>query len=142
MDIHKLLRHPRFRWDVRQPPSAGALDGFARKAPANLSVTSRRFLEACNGGRGPVPFAEGTVDIWPVEDVLARNEELEIAKKLPGFFAIGADGSRLFALDLREKDGAPVVSAPLFSLDAERTTPVANSFSEFLEAATLMEQIA
>ncbi len=139
MDVQKLLRNPRFRLEQGGAAEPGQVKQFREAAPPNLPRTYLRFMEACNGARGKIPYETGFLELWPLERALERNREHGLARSLPGFFAFGSDGAdELFLFDLRKDDGAAVCSVSAKAPSAASVVPITKSFSEFLEGITLM----
>jgi SMI1 / KNR4 family (SUKH-1) len=139
MDVQKLLRNPRFRLEQGDAAGPDTVKQFQDGAPPNLPRTYLRFMRACNGARGKIPYDTGYIDFWPLERVLEKNREHGIDRSLAGFFAFGTDGGdELFLFDLRKDDGAAVCSVSAKSPSAAAVAPITNSFSEFLEGIVMM----
>ena len=139
MDVQKLLRNPRFRLEQGQTSSPDTVKQFQDHAPPNLPRTYLRFVSACDGARGKIPYDTGYIEFWPLERVLERNREQGLQKSLPGFFAFASDGAdELFLFDLRKDDGAPVCSVSAKAPTSDAVAPITNSFSEFLEGIVMM----
>lgn len=139
MDVQKLLRNPRFRLERGREADPACVKQFEHEAPPNLPRTYLRFMQACNGARGRIPYDTGFLDLWPLERVIERNREHHIDRDLPGFFAFGTDGGdELYLFDLRKDDGAPVCSVSTKDLEPGSVAPLTNSFSEFLEGIVMM----
>ncbi|MFI5316280.1 MAG: SMI1/KNR4 family protein [Myxococcota bacterium] len=139
MDVQKLLRNPRFR--LQRGPTADPIEvkQFQEHAPPNLPRTYARFMEACNGARGKIPYDTGYIEFFALETVLAQNGAHRIEQTLPGFFAFGSDGAdELYVFDLRKEDGAPVCSVSAKAPSVSGVSPITNSFSEFLEGIVMM----
>ena len=94
MDVQKLLRNPRFRLEQGGPAQPEAVKQFEETAPANLPRTYLRFMSACNGARGKIPYETGYIEFWPLERALEKNREHGLTRSLPGFFAFGDCGWR------------------------------------------------
>jgi len=139
MDVQKLLRNPRFRLELGDAASPESAKQFHDAAPPNLPRTYLRFMAACNGARGKIPYGTGYIEFWPLERVLENNREHGVARNLPGFFAFGGDGGdELFLFDLRKDDGAAVCSVAAKGANAAAVAPLTKSFSEFLEGIVMM----
>ena len=139
MDVQKLLRNPRFRLLRGPAPDPSQVKQFREHAPANLPRTYVRFLEACDGARGKIPYDTGYIEFFSVQRVLDENRSHHVAQSLPGFFAFGSDGAdELYVFDLRKDDGAPVCSVSVKSASVSGIAPITNSFSEFLEGIVMM----
>lgn len=139
MDVQKLLRNPRFRLEQGTEADPNLVKQFQHDAPPNLPRTYLRFMQACNGARGKIPYDTGYLELWPLERVIDRNREHGVDRALPGFFAFGTDGAdELFLFDLRKDDGAPVCSVSAKDASAAKVAPLTNSFSEFLEGIVMM----
>ena len=139
MNVAKLLQNPRFTWNLRGAPDTEALEAFREQAPDNLPRTYMKLMRAGNGASGKVPYESGHIEVWPLESVVVENQSHGVTAALPGFFAFATDGGEsLFAFDLREPDGAAVVSLNAKSLDTHHVEFLAASFSEFLEHAVNM----
>ena len=139
MDVQKLLRNPRFRLEQGTEASPDLVKQFQDHAPPNLPRTYLRFMQACNGARGKIPYDTGFIEFWPLEGAIARNREYGVGRDLPGFFAFGTDGEdELYLFDLRKDDGAPVCSVSTKEPTAGKVTRLTNSFSEFLEGIVMM----
>jgi hypothetical protein len=139
MNIQKILDNPRFRLQRGRPAESAAVDQFLQGAPSNLPVKYLQFMRACDGAKGDIPYDSGYIEIWSLEEALEKQAGYGIQDSLPGFFAFAADGSdRIFLFDLREEDGAPVLSVSTEKLGEESFEEIAPSFSQFLEHITLM----
>jgi hypothetical protein len=139
MDVQKLLRNPRFRLELGDAAGPETVKQFQQAAPPNLPRTYLRFMSACNGARGKIPYETGYIEFWPLERVLDKNREHEVADSLSGFFAFGSDGAdELFLFDLRKDDGAAVCSVSTKTAKATAVAPITKSFSEFLEGIVMM----
>ncbi len=139
MDVQKLLRNPRFRLQRDPAPAPVHVKQFQEHAPPNLPRTYMRFMEACNGARGKIPYDTGYIEFFPLESVLAQNAAHRVEQALPGFFAFGTDGGdELYVFDLRKDDGAPVCSVSAKSPRVDEVARITNSFSEFLEGIVMM----
>jgi hypothetical protein len=135
MDVQKLLRNPRFRLERAPAPQDTTLKQFQNHVPPNLPRTYVRFMEACNGARGKIPYDTGYIEFFTLDEVIERSS----VGSLPGFFAFGTDGGDgLFVFDLRNDDGAPVCSVSAKTLSVDAVSPITNSFSEFLEGIVMM----
>ena len=138
MDVQKLLRNPRFRLEQGGAAEPESVKQFQEAAPPNLPRTYLRFMQACNGARGKIPYETGYIDLWPLERALEKNREHGVPRSLPGFFAFGSDGAdELFLFDLRKVDGAAVCSVSTKSPTAAAVAPITKSFSEFLEGVVI-----
>jgi hypothetical protein len=134
MDVEKLLASPHFKWERREPADREALDNFRAAAPSNLPNTYLKFMRATDGGSGEGPFHAGWVELWPVGEAIARNDEFGISDGLPGFFAFGSDGAgRVFVFDIRQEDGAAVCSVSAEKVEPGEVDELTGSFSEFLQ---------
>jgi hypothetical protein len=139
MDVQKLLRNPRFRLQQGTEANPDLVKQFQHDAPPNVPRTYLRFMQACNGASGKIPYDTGFIELWPLERVLDRNREYRLDRELPGFLAFGTDGGdELFLFDLRKDDGAPVCSVSAKDASSTSVTPLTNSFSEFLEGIVMM----
>ncbi len=142
MDVQKLLRNPRFRLNRGPAPDPSHLKQFREHAPPNLPRTYVRFMEACDGARGKIPYDTGYIEIFPIQRVLDENRAHHVGETLPGFFAFGSDGGdELFVFDLRKDDGAPVCSVSAKTTAVSGIAPITNSFSEFLEGIVMMGNV-
>jgi len=139
MDVQKLLRNPRFRLLRGPAPDPDQVKQFREHAPPNLPRTYVRFLEACDGARGKIPYDTGYIEFFSLDRVLAENRAHQLAETLPGFFAFASDGGdELYVFDLRKEDGAPVCSIAAKGTSVSGLSPLTNSFSEFLEGIVMM----
>ena len=139
MNIQKILMNPRFKLERSDPAPPEALKNFLEKAPANLPVKYVQFMKACDGAKGDVPYDSGYIEIWPIEQALEKQAGYGLETTLPGFFAFASDGSdRVFVFDLRQPDGAAVLSTDASRPDKDDLEDIAPSFSQFLEHITLM----
>jgi len=139
MDVQKLLRNPRFRLEQGSAADPATVKQFRDVAPPNLPRTYLRFIAACNGARGKIPYETGYIEFWPLERVLEKNREHGVERSLSGFFAFGSDGAgELFLFDLRKEDGAAVCSVSAQSPSPAAVAPITKSFSEFLEGIVMM----
>ena len=139
MDVQKLLRNPRFRLEQGNEAKPDLVKQFQHDAPPNLPRTYLRFMQACNGARGKIPYDTGYIEFFSVERVLDENRAHHLSQSLPGFFAFGSDGGdELYVFDLRKDDGAPVCSVSTKDASPAKVAPLTNSFSEFLEGIVMM----
>ena len=136
MNVAALLQDPRFRLEQREAPPPEILQSFRSTAPRNLPRTYLRFLEGCDGARGPAPFGSGAIDIWPVEEVLERQAAIA---GLEGYFAFASDpAGQIFVFDLRPDDGATVCLVSSRDSRSPKVDVVSGSFSEFLQSFSRM----
>ncbi len=139
MNIQKILDHPRFRLERRDPAPANVLKEFLKEAPANLPVKYLHFMRACDGASGDIPYDSGHIDIWPLEEMMEHDAGNDVSQTPPGFFAFASDGEgRTFVFDIRDKDGAPVLSVSKEDSSLSEFEEIAPSFSQFLEHIALM----
>jgi hypothetical protein len=141
MNIHKILDHPRFRLERREPAPANVVKAFLKEAPSNLPVKYVHFMQASDGASGDIPYDSGHIDIWPLEDLIENEVGKGVNQTHPGFFAFASDGEgRTFVFDIRDADGAPVLSiANGQSTPGNGPEQIAPSFSHFLEHIALMQ---
>ncbi len=139
MNIQKILENPRFRLERRQPAAVNVLEDFLRSAPKNLPVKYLHFMRECDGATGDIPYDSGRIEIWPLEEAIDRQAGYGIEDSLPGFFAFASDeAGRVFVFDIRDSDGAAVLSVRLDNPSKDDLEEIAPSFSQFLEHIALM----
>jgi hypothetical protein len=89
-------------------------------------------MAASSGGEGDLAVQPGWISFWPVEDVMALNEDHEIGDNLPGFLGFGSDGGgELIAFDLRAGQPFPIVMIPFIPMEVGEARQIAGSFDEF-----------
>jgi hypothetical protein len=114
------------------PPSSTMQIEVANEA-LNFSLPADyiRFMLVHDGGEGFV--GEHYLILWKASELKLFNDEYEIAVYARGLVAFGSNGGgEAFAFDTRV--GQPtVVIAPFIGMSLDDATPVAPSFSDFLE---------
>lgn len=123
-------------FEPRTPATASAIVECERKLLLRLPSDYVRFLETSDGGEGFIgKHGDDTwyLVLWKVEKLAPFHEELEVAREIPGFLAIGGDGGgELFGFDTR-KTPWPVVMVPRLPMEWEEALPVGDSFTDFLQ---------
>jgi hypothetical protein len=88
------------------------------------------FVQKADGAEGWV--GDDYIALWPVQEVIATNEELAVATHAPDLLLIGTDGGgEAFAFDLRSAPW-PIVMVPLVGLSRDLMRNVGESFSGWL----------
>jgi hypothetical protein len=122
--LHRMKRNP--------PAKRHVLKDFAETLDVALPRDYFVFLLYANGAEGPI--GRQYIELWPVEDLLAANQEYTDSELSKGFFFFGSDGAgEGFAFDLRLK--RPVICrVPFMGLEPGSAEPLGVSFHEFLES--------
>ncbi len=118
-------------FNLEDPATLQAIEDFQLKAGFALPGAYAEFLKSSNGGWGEI--GEHYLQLWPVEELLARNEGYDVAECAPGLLLFGSDGGgEAFAFD-RQRPGQPVVMVPFIPLDRSDAIDIAPGFDEFLD---------
>jgi hypothetical protein len=85
-------------------------------------------------GNGPkeggLTVDPGWFQLWPPDEVEHWNRAYQVAVFAPGFLGFGSSGGGEFlAFDIEGR----VIMLPFIGMSAEDASPVANSWSEFIE---------
>ena len=84
-----------------------------------------------NGGEGFV--GEEYLILWKAEELIPFNKEYEVDKYAPGILLFGSNGGgEGFGFDIRSKP-YKIVEIPFIGMDLQYATPIADSFTNFLE---------
>lgn len=114
-------------------PSANlqAIKRFEVEATVQLPEDYVQFLQRMNGGEGMV--GEAYLSLWPIEDIIPRNQACKVNEATPGLLVFGSDGgNEASGFDLRS-DAKEVVCVPFIVLDWRDSVRIAPTFTKFLE---------
>ena len=105
---------------------------LAQEVAFELPSAYLDFLRRGNGGEGEISSDPGYLILWKASEVNQFNDEYEVPKYAPGFWAFGSNGGgELFAFDFR--GGAPSVCLlPMIGLEPNAAMPLAPSFEAFV----------
>lgn len=106
-----------------------------RRVESALGVSFPReyveFMLTSNGGEGTI----GTTSylaLWPIQDIIPRNEGCGVEEFIPKLLLFGSDGAEMaYAFDKREQP-MPIVEHPFDSIHIEESKRCADTFVEFL----------
>lgn len=77
----------------------------------------------------------GRFEIYPAEEVLQINEDLQVEEFLPEFFVIGGDGAnKLLAFNTTESKSWKVYMVPMIVMSKEDAVVIADSFESFIQS--------
>lgn len=80
-------------------------------------------------------FGTGLFEIYPAEDVIQRNKDLEVNEYLPGFFVIGGDrANELLAFDTRKPKPWKIYMFPAIVMSEDNVVVIADSFETFMQS--------
>ncbi len=119
---------------LRKNPGASkeAIADFLRALGLSVPNEYLDFMQVSNGAEGFVGDG-GYVMLWPVQDIVERNQDYKVGDFAPGLLLFGSDGGgEGFAFDTRQ-DGMPIVSVPFVSMSLDDLWPCGKSFAEFIE---------
>jgi ABC-type amino acid transport substrate-binding protein len=90
------------------------------------------FVQTADGAEGWV--GGDYVALWQIHEIVATNDDLEVATYAPGLLLIGTDGGgEAFAFDL-DTPTLPVVMVPIVGLSRDLMRYVGESFSAWLRS--------
>jgi hypothetical protein len=131
LHLSDIISDPAADWTRQTPAPRAVVQALSGTLPEGY----RSFFLFSNGGEGPLPYAPGWFQIWPVEQVLDLNQAYGVDEFLPGFFAFGSNGGdEMLVFDLRQEDGAPVYAVPFIPMNPAEAVRVAPSFLAFVRA--------
>ena len=130
MDLAEILKD----WD----PNPGADADAIRTAEASIGLTFpedyKQFLARTNGGVGNV--GPNYLSLYRVEELKQLNDGYEGSRYVPSVLLIGSDGGgEAYVFDLRKSPWA-IARIPFIGMDLKYLSPMADSFSQFLERLT------
>ena len=117
-------------FERRPPADAADIEAIRNQFP-QLPADYLQFMEASNGGEGPVGTA-GYLRLWPLEAVEQNSRDYNVENAAPHLLLFATDlGGTMYAFDLR--DPPRIVSVPV-PIEQEYVAPCGESFVEFLAA--------
>lgn len=123
-----------FEWGEALPPEElterlGTL-GF------HLPADYLEVLREGNGGEGFIGEVSYLM-LWPVEEIVARNERLDLPRRMPGYLLFGSNGGDAgYGFDVRSGTSGdmPIVEVPYLDIGEDGAArPRGKTFREFLE---------
>jgi len=95
----------------------------------DLPVEYSDFLKVANGA-----YFENGIRIYPLDELVERNETLEVTEYAPGFLAIGDDNSEyVFIVDQTLKP-SPIFMVFVGSMDPDDKVRVGDSLESWLQS--------
>ncbi len=117
---------------INPPAAETAIDQVEARSGVCWPDAYRALLRCANGIR----FDNGLV-IYPLDDVIERNQTLEVGDYAPGYLAIGDDsGGRAVMLSLAS---GTVWLADMGSMDPDAMVPVSQSLPSWIAAGCLLK---
>jgi hypothetical protein len=92
MSAANVIERNQFQWYREAGVSDDALAALVEHANCVLPSAYLDFLRISNGGEGELPVDPLWFIIWPAEEVIDSNHDLEVAKYAPGFFGFAGNG--------------------------------------------------
>jgi SMI1 / KNR4 family (SUKH-1) len=92
MDLLGILEDTTADWSRKAPASEEAIQALISDTGLDFPAEYLSLLRYSNGGEGELAVQPLWFVIDPVEDVVKRNQEMGIAKWLPGYFRFGSSG--------------------------------------------------
>ena len=90
----------------------------------------RAFMLFSNGACGEI--GDEYIEIWPIDEVVQSNHDMDVVTYAPGLIAFGGDGgNELYGFDTRTEAGT-IVQVPMIGLDWADAWPIATSFDNFV----------
>lgn len=123
---------PQGQWEVVQPCTENVLQDLVKAAAIELPPEYLEYLRRSNGGGGDIGMEPGLVHLWAAEEVAQSNQEYEVQRNVPGFYAFGSSGGgEMFAFDTHRKKPWPIVIIPFIPMDAAYAVQIATDFASF-----------
>jgi hypothetical protein len=120
------------KFNGNPPTNRSAISKFEFESRVKLPDDFALFLQQMNGGDGFI--GDAYVILWPVQELLEKNQAYEVADSAPGLLLFGSDGGgEAFAFDTRSLE-MPIVAVPFIGMEMEAALPIAPNFNSFLEA--------
>ncbi|GAC1539348.1 MAG: hypothetical protein NVS2B9_06310 [Myxococcales bacterium] len=93
----------------------------------------KAFLAEHDGGAGRV--GEAPIELWRIDEVIAKNEDSEMTRASPGLVVFADDGgAEAHAFFCKEKDCTQVGRIGELAAGEHEFEPMGTSFAQFLEA--------
>ncbi|MDB5296562.1 MAG: hypothetical protein JWO31_2545 [Phycisphaerales bacterium] len=122
-------------WSPEPGATEDAVDALRRAAPIELPSAYLNHLRQSNGGEGVLAVEPGYAVLWPAEEVIGSNRDIEVERWAPGLFAFGGNGGgELLAFDTRRGEPYAVVMVPLIGLALEDATVIAEDFEQLTQS--------
>ncbi|MCA1575903.1 MAG: SMI1/KNR4 family protein [Acidobacteria bacterium] len=135
MSVIRRLKQRKAHWDSVPPADESAIQALVEQSGLELPQDYLAFLRFSNGGDGHLGVEPGWFQIWPAEEVVEANRDLDLEEELPGFFGFGGNGGgEMFAFDMRGTQPWPIVMVPYNPLEPEFAIKIADNFLAFADA--------
>lgn len=119
-------------WGRKPGASQEALSSLIEHASLKLPSDYLDFLQFSNGTDGEIPVQPFWCILFEAEELLECNRDYEIAKYLPGYFAIGSSGGGEIILFDTKTSPWKVCTVPALFAE-EHILEVAPSFMHLLQ---------
>jgi len=130
--IQRILQHVKDSCTTRAPASNAQLEQLRRDIGHELPDDYVRFLQLTDGMEGFISENEYVL-LWRCCQLAGLNRDYSDTVRAPQLILFGTDGGDGgFGFDMRVSSG-PVVAVPLIDMSTEYYTPIADTFTEFLQ---------
>lgn len=135
MDLLTILEDRAADWYRQAPAPEEAIQALIRDTGLDFPEEYLGLLRYSNGGEGELAVDPLWFVIFPVQDVVERNQGLQIAKWLPGYFAFGSSGGGCSLLfNTRESRPWKVYWADDVGMEEEYVSESTPDFGAFIRA--------
>jgi hypothetical protein len=135
MDLLRILEDTTADWYRQAPAPEKAIQALIRESGLDLPEEYLTLLRYSNGGEGELAVEPLWFVIFPVQDALERNQGLQIAKRLPGYFAFGSSGGGCSLLfNTRENRPWKVYWVDDVGMEEEYVSESTPDFGAFIKA--------
>jgi hypothetical protein len=135
LELLRMLEDKAADWSRQAPGPEEAIQALITETGLDFPEEYLGLLRYSNGGEGELAVEPWWFVIDPVEDVVERNKDLEIARDLPGYFRFGSSGggdSLLF--NTRESRPWKVYCVDDVGMEEEYVKESAPNFGAFIRA--------
>jgi hypothetical protein len=135
LNLSQMLEDATANWYRHAPASEEAIQALIRETGLDFPEEYLSLLRYSNGGEGELAVQPLWFVIFPVENVVKRNQGLEIAKWLPGYVAFRSSGGGCSLLfNTRENRPWKVYWADDIGMDEEHVFESTPDFAAFIKA--------
>ena len=135
MQLNEIMKDESADWDRKPPAEEAQIQSLVSQSGVELPGEYLAFLRYSNGGAGELDIEPGWFQIWPAEEVIEANRELEVEANIPGYFGFGSNGGgELLAFDTRTPNPWGVYMVPFIPMEEAEAVKVTSNFVEFVAA--------
>jgi hypothetical protein len=135
MDLLRILEDTTADWSRKAPALEEGIQALIKETGLDFPEEYLSLLRYSNGGEGELAVDPLWFVIFPVEEVIDRNNSVEVAKELPGYFAFGSNGGgELLLFNTRESKPWKVYYAPYIGMEEETVLESTPDFEAFVRA--------